>query len=371
MPKEISLYFHWPFCEKKCPYCDFNSYVSSTINHELWEKAYLQALQYYLPHLKNKVIKSVYFGGGTPSLMLPSLVNSLLTTLKKYNNNLPITEITLETNPSTFEKQKFIDFQQAGINRLSLGVQSFNEDNLKFLGRNHTAQESLLALEQSNIIFPRTTFDLIMGLPQQTLANWQEELQIALPLIKEHISIYQLTIEEGTPFFIQRVPEALEDIALSMYNYNVEKLAKQGIYRYEISNFAKKNAESIHNLNYWLGGEYIGIGPGAHGRLRINNEWYATFETKNPQQWLKKVINNENNSHIEKIPLSTKERLEEKIMTLLRTNYSLPTEAKNIINPSKLQEFLEHGLLNIKNQKIYSTDQGKLCLNYLLGQLLV
>ena len=299
MISKISVYIHWPFCLKKCPYCDFNSYVAKEISYKDWLTGYFNAIEAQKEFFKNKFIGSIFFGGGTPSLMEPEMVSQIINFFKNHNKvlsenlNIPheeIQEITLESNPSTFEIKRFQDFKQAGVGRLSTGVQSFNSNNLKFLGRNHSAKESLIALEESNKIFNRTSFDLIMGLPNQSFNDWEKELQQAIPYIKEHISIYQLTIEEGTPFYKKKVPEAKEEQAILMYEHNIDVLESIGVNQYEISNFSKQNAQSYHNKNYWVGGEYIGIGPNAHGRVFFNNTWTATKEIKNPLKWLENSL---------------------------------------------------------------------------------
>lgn len=373
---EISIYIHWPFCTKKCPYCDFNSYVSKDIDYKNWLEGYLNSINNQREFFKNKKIKSIFFGGGTPSLMQPEMIFSLIDFFSKHNlkNGFgEIKEITLESNPSTFEIERFRDFKQAGVNRLSTGIQSFNEDSLKFLGRNHNSSEAIRALEESNKIFDRTSFDLIIGLPNQTLSDWKKELDFALQFFKEHLSIYQLTIEEGTPFFRREIPEAKEEVGEELYMHTLKTLEKRDIFQYEISNFSTKGSESIHNINYWKGGEYLGIGPDAHGRIYFNNKWYATKEYVNPKTWLEysKVSNTNNNSLFSEFEeINNKERFEELVITNLRVNSPIDSKITSLLDSSKIDVLIAEGLLINRDGALSSTTKGRLCLNYMIKFLL-
>lgn len=378
---EISIYIHWPFCTKKCPYCDFNSYVSNNIDYKGWLVGFFQSIENQKKFFAGKKIKSIFFGGGTPSLMDPDAVFQLINYFKKHNKDNgfgEISEITLESNPSTFEIKRFKDFKKAGVNRLSTGIQSFKDSSLKFLGRNHSSVEAIKALEKSNEIFERTSFDLIIGLPNQTLEDWKLELDFALQFFKEHISIYQLTIEEGTPFFRWGIPEAKEKIGEELYMYTLEKLESKNIFQYEISNFATKGAESIHNMNYWKGGEYIGIGPNAHGRVFFNNAWFATKEYKNPNIWLqqsqaqqKKSIGSELNPIFDEFTeIKNEERFEELVLTSLRVNSTIDPKIINLLDANKINTLIEEGLLAKNGNEVISTTKGRLCLNYMIQFLL-
>lgn len=378
---EISIYIHWPFCTKKCPYCDFNSYVSNNIDYKGWLVGFFQSIENQKKFFAGKKIKSIFFGGGTPSLMDPDAVFQLINYFKKHNKDNgfgEISEITLESNPSTFEIKRFKDFKHSGINRLSTGIQSFKDSSLKFLGRNHSSVEAIKALEKSNEIFERTSFDLIIGLPNQTLEDWKLELDFALQFFKEHISIYQLTIEEGTPFFRWGIPEATEEIGEELYMYTLEKLESKNIFQYEISNFATKGAESIHNMNYWKGGEYIGIGPNAHGRVFFNNAWFATKEYKNPNIWLqqsqaqqKKSIGSELNPIFDEFTeIKNEERFEELVLTSLRVNSTIDPKIINLLDINKVNSLIAEGLLDKSGNEIISTTKGRLCLNYMIQFLL-
>ena len=378
---EISIYIHWPFCTKKCPYCDFNSYVSNNIDYKGWLVGFFQSIENQKKFFAGKKIKSIFFGGGTPSLMDPDAVFQLINYFKKHNKDNgfgEISEITLESNPSTFEIKLFKDFKKVGVNRLSTGIQSFKDSSLKFLGRNHSSVEAIKALEKSNEIFERTSFDLIIGLPNQTLEDWKLELDFALQFFKEHISIYQLTIEEGTPFFRWGIPEAKEKIGEELYMYTLEKLESKNIFQYEISNFATKGAESIHNMNYWKGGEYIGIGPNAHGRVFFNNAWFATKEYKNPNIWLqqsqaqqKKSIGSELNPIFDEFTeIKNEERFEELVLTSLRVNSTIDPKIINLLDANKINTLIEEGLLAKNGNEVISTTKGRLCLNYMIQFLL-
>lgn len=366
----ISLYIHWPYCLKKCPYCDFNSYVTNFIDHQKWQTAYLNALKQQLHWLNNKPITSVFFGGGTPSLMQPQIIESILNFVKCHNKQDYLQEVTLECNPSTFEIEKFKTFQQIGINRLSIGIQSFNDTNLQFLGRNHNTQEAILALEQANAIFNNVSFDLIMGLPHQTLQDWQQELYTATRFFNKHLSIYQLTIEPNTVFFKNNVQTASEDEGCKMYQWNIEYLTNHNLWQYEISNFAKPQYASIHNINYWRGGEYIGVGPNAHGRVFYKNQWYATQEYKNPNLWLNKALNQDYllEQHQK---LSFHERFEEIIMTSLRMNKSIEKRLLPHLDRNKINTLIQDQLMQELNaQTLQLTNKGRECLNYVISTLL-
>ncbi len=361
----VSIYIHWPFCLKKCPYCDFNSYVRDNVDHKTWYQTYFKDFEAQKHYFANKKIKSIFFGGGTPSLMEASAVAEMIAYFTKHNGE-PIKEITLESNPSTFEIARFKDFKQAGVNRLSTGIQSFSDKNLKFLGRNHNVKEAISALEQSNEIFERTSFDLIMGLPHQSFDELKADLELGLKFFKEHISIYQLTIEEGTLFFKNKVKELNEEVASVFFEYIVNTLYSRGIKQYEISNFALPGCESIHNLNYWRGGEYLGFGPNAQGRVFYNNKWYGTREYKNPNKWLE---SKEKFEEFEEI--STQSRFEELVMTQLRVNEPLPKYLVDLLDKNKINNLVLQGLLSNINGNIQTTKNGILCLNYVIKELLV
>jgi oxygen-independent coproporphyrinogen-3 oxidase len=297
MLKQLSIYIHYPFCKAKCPYCDFNSHVQSEINHQDFLECYNLELEFFAKKIGKRKITSIFFGGGTPSLMPSFLVAGIL---EKISNLWIIAndcEITLEANPTSVESQKFKDFKELGINRLSLGIQAFNGEDLKFLGRQHSLQESIAAIELAKKFFNNFSFDLIYARPKQKIEDWRKELMQALEFSTNHLSLYQLTIEKGTQFFSdfkrQKFVMPDENLASEFYDVTNETMNGNGFEHYEVSNYAKKNYQSKHNLCYWQSGEYIGIGAGAHSRICFENEnsrkRNAIMMIHQPQLWLQKV----------------------------------------------------------------------------------
>lgn len=292
----LALYIHWPFCRSKCPYCDFNSHVRDRIDAGRWERALLDALDHAAGQMPGRRLGSLFFGGGTPSLMAPETVARLIARAKTHWPADPDLEITLEANPTSAEAARFQAFAEAGVNRLSLGVQALREEALRFLGREHDVREALRALEWARKTFPRISFDLIYGRQEQTPADWRAELGQALALAADHLSLYQLTIEAGTAFFQQQRQGALplpgEPAMVAFYETTQAMLEDAGMPAYEISNHARAGAQCRHNLTYWRGGEYIGIGPGAHGRhggRRPDEARTTTRDIRLPERWLEAV----------------------------------------------------------------------------------
>ena len=287
----LAVYIHWPYCVSKCPYCDFNSHVAATIDHAAFRDAYARELKYYAETLPERRVTSVFFGGGTPSLMQPETVAIVIDGIGKHWSVDDNVEITMEANPSSVEADKFTAFRNAGVNRLSLGVQSLREDDLKFLGRAHNADEARRAISLAAKTFSRFSFDLIYARKGQTLPAWEAELREALRMAGEHLSLYQLTVEPSTQFYTlaQRGVELTlpDDDAASMYEATQEIMAGAGLPAYEISNHAKTGAESRHNLTYWHYDDYIGVGPGAHGRYQAGGVRYASDNHRAPDVWLK------------------------------------------------------------------------------------
>ncbi len=360
---EISIYLHYPFCEKKCPYCNFYSIAQSSQNNN-FGKALLQELKNNIPKIKNKKIISVFFGGGTPALMPPQDIEDILSTIKPMLTQN--SEITLEANPSSINKNIMLAFKNAGVNRLSIGVQSFNNQNLNFLGRIHNSQEAIQAIENANNIFDSVSFDIMFGLPNQTLQNLKQDLQIAKNLLKNHFSIYELTIEENTPFHKKNIKPAKEDITEQMYRTIQKFMERQNFNQYEVSNYAKKGYESIHNQNYWLGGEYLGLGPSAHGRLLINNQWLETIQTKNIAQFMENSLSNKSNfTTYNKI--SKQERETEIMLTMLRTNNPISTIN---LNMAKLTQLEKDNLIKLEKEKFMVTQKGMGFNDYLATYLI-
>ncbi len=322
----LGLYIHWPFCLSKCPYCDFNSHVREKIDQKRWQAALLKELEYVAPYTKPHSLVSLFFGGGTPSLMDPECVGSLIEKAKSLFSSTTSLEVTLEANPSTVEAKKFDAFAKAGVNRLSLGVQSLRDDALSFLGRKHSAKDALKALEIAKTYFPRFSFDLIYARPHQTSASWKAELQEALQYAAGHLSLYQLTIEPQTAFAtrMSRGEQMTlgDDPAATLYHLTERLMTEAGLPAYEVSNYARPGQECRHNLLYWNFEDYIGIGPGAHGRITQDGIKYATYHYKAPETWLEAV---EKKGHgLESMqPLSKEERLQEVTLMGLRLTQGL------------------------------------------------
>ena len=291
--QSLGVYFHWPFCLSKCPYCDFNSHVATNVDHVEWRTALLTETRRMASYFGNRRIDSIFFGGGTPSLLEPRTVSALLELVAHHWTIDDRVEITLEANPTSADARRFRDFQVAGINRLSLGVQALDDDSLCFLGRDHTSHEAILAAELAQKIFQRTSIDLIYARPQQEPGAWRAELEQALSLVDDHISLYQLTIEKGTAFYDAerhgKLALPTDELALSLYEITQELLAEAGLPAYEISNHARPGAESRHNLTYWRYQDYLGIGPGAHSRIMVNSQIQALEQIRSPTRWINAV----------------------------------------------------------------------------------
>jgi oxygen-independent coproporphyrinogen-3 oxidase len=293
VPGGFGLYVHWPFCVSKCPYCDFNSHVADTVDAAVWRLNLLAELDHYGNKTKRRQLDSVFFGGGTPSLMPPEIAAALLDRIGDYWDIPDDLEITLEANPSSVEAQKFADFRAAGVNRVSIGIQSFDDAALTFLGRAHSSAEAFDAITIAERSFKRVSLDFIYALPGQSLTAWRAELQAALARGTGHLSLYQLTIEKGTPFYADHRNGAFslpdDDLAAHLYELTAEMTSKAGLPAYEVSNYAQNGQESRHNLVYWRGGDYVGIGPGAHGRLTLVDGCRRTEQIPSPAGWLAAV----------------------------------------------------------------------------------
>lgn len=378
MKKPISIYIHWPFCLAKCPYCDFNSHVREKINQEDFNKSYLKEINYYQETLANSVINSIFFGGGTPSLMNPGLINSILSHLHKLSSFAPDIEITLEANPTSVESNKFKNFKSSGINRVSVGIQSLNPENLNFLGRKHSKYEAINAINLAAEIFTNYSFDLIYALPNQLSDSWAAELENALKFAKYHLSLYQLTIEKGTKFFNDfrekkfNLPSDLK--AVEMYNLTREITASYGFIDYEISNYAKPGFECKHNLAYWNYEDYIGIGPGAHGRY--NNK--ATMTYHSPEKWLTQVDLASNGIQNLK-ELNAEEIIQEFVIMNIRKKHGISKEHfasklykkfSEVFTQQKIQQLEREGLAIDTPSNFVLTNKGKLVLNQVVHFLL-
>jgi len=293
----FGVYVHWPFCLSKCPYCDFNSHVRhGGVDEARFVRAYEAEIAATAARIPGRTVSSIFFGGGTPSLMQPSSVQSILDAIGKHWAVASDVEVSLEANPTSVEATRFRGYRAAGVNRVSLGVQALDDTVLKELGRLHTADEALAAVKVARSIFERYSFDLIYARPRQTLDAWEAELKRAIAEAAEHLSLYQLTIESGTPFFgLHKAGKLVipdDDLGRDLYDLTQRVCADAGLPAYEISNHARPGAECRHNLVYWRGHEYAGVGPGAHGRLNIDRRRIATETEKRPEAWLERVETN-------------------------------------------------------------------------------
>lgn len=378
----LGLYIHWPFCLSKCPYCDFNSHVRESIDQKRWKAALLKELEHAAQNQQDRTLVSVFFGGGTPSLMEPDTVAALLETVQSLFKTSDDLEVTLEANPSTVEAERFKGFREGGINRLSLGIQSLDDQALSFLGRRHSAKEALNALEIATTYFPRFSFDLIYARPHQTAASWRAELLEALTFAKGHLSLYQLTIEPQTVFATRALrgeEMTLEnDSAAFLYEMTEELMQMAGIPAYEVSNYAQPTQECRHNLLYWNFEDYIGIGPGAHGRIRSEGHKWATTRYKAPETWLEAVETHGQGLQTSQL-LSPLEKLHE--LTLMGLRLTKGLEVKRIFEETGLElqqayhlhdlDLLEkEGLLKRTDTHLIPTFDGRLRLNSLIAFLL-
>jgi len=318
----FGLYLHWPFCLAKCPYCDFNSHVRhEAVDQDRFVRAFNRSLAYQARLAPHRMVTSIFFGGGTPSLMAPKTVEALLAAIQTHFSVSAKAEISMEANPTSVEATRLADYRRAGVNRLSIGVQALNDHDLKALGRKHSVEEAVAAIQLAQRSFERTSFDLIYARPNQTVDDWRQELMQAIDLAAEHLSLYQLTIEPGT-MFEQRVRAGQlkplgDDDARRLFDITQDICASRGLPAYEISNHARPGAESIHNLTYWRYGEYAGIGPGAHGRLLINGQRIALIQERHPETWLK-TIEASDDATIERDVLTTEQQAHELVLMGLR-----------------------------------------------------
>lgn len=382
---EFGLYVHWPFCKSKCPYCDFNSHVREQIDQKIWAEALVTELKYFAEMTKGQKLSSIFFGGGTPSLMSPKTVQAVIDAAQSSWHFINDIEITLEANPTSIEAKKFKDFKVAGVNRVSIGVQSFIDDDLKALGREHSATEAKCAIEIADDTFDRYSFDLIYARENQNLSNWERELSDALNFTNGHISLYQLTIEPGTAFHTRfkrgdlTVPD--DEDAAEFYNLTQDITSDFGLPAYETSNHASAGQESRHNLIYWNYGSYAGIGPGAHGRiLTPDSKRLATRTHLAPEIWLKRVQENNYGAHPFET-VSPREQAEEWLMMGLRLAEGVCiNDCKNLTgyNFDDLIDPRQFDLMQREEFLIYdqttdilkTTAQGALCLNAILGRII-
>jgi len=375
----FGLYVHWPFCEAKCPYCDFNSHVSRGIDQDDWQRAYLSAISAYGEETADRVLNSVYFGGGTPSLMEPGVVAAILEKVSQTWTLANDIEITLEANPSSVEAARFKGYRNAGINRVSLGVQALNDADLRRLGRLHDVKTALSALEIARTTFDRVSFDLIYARQDQTFPQWRAELAQALALEPRHLSLYQLTVEPGTAFGdrfnrgkLRGLPD--EDLAADLFELTQEMTTAAGLPAYEVSNHAGLNEESRHNLIYWHGGDYVGIGPGAHGRITKVGRRFATETALQPSDWLSQASSGAN-GEMRRVELTREDHAAEYLMMSLRTRTGLDCVRFQEILGSGLSiniinDLVNDGLLRRKRHRLIATQRGITVLNAVVSALL-
>ncbi len=375
----FGLYVHWPFCLAKCPYCDFNSHVCAQIDLARWKRAYVAEIRRAGEQAPGRVLNSIYLGGGTPSLMAPDLVDVIIGTARKtwaFSNRI---EITLEANPTSVEADRFRAFREAGVNRVSVGVQALNDRDLARLGRMHTAKEAMQAFETARTVFDRANLDLIYARQDQTLAAWQEELMQATELAADHLSLYQLTIEEGTAFARRLAQGGLrglphEDLAADMYLATQEICEQAGFPAYEISNHARRGSESRHNLVYWRAGDYAGVGPGAHGRLTIGENRHATQAAPDPARWLDRVEKAGSGEHLCQ-RLSDIDRATEYLMMGMRITEGISLDRLGRwISLDDLEkpivELVDLGMVRRSSGQLCATPKGRPVLNAVLRKLL-
>jgi putative oxygen-independent coproporphyrinogen III oxidase len=364
----FGVYVHWPFCLSKCPYCDFNSHVRhAAIDEARFARAFAREIETTAARVPGREVTSIFLGGGTPSLMQPQTVGAILEAIGQHWRVAPDAEVTLEANPTSVEATRFAGYRAAGVNRVSLGVQALNDVSLKELGRLHSAREALDAVAIARKSFDRYSFDLIYARPDQTPAMWADELSLAIAEAAEHLSLYQLTIEEGTPFFGLHAAGKLktpdESVARALYDVTQEVCARHDLPAYEISNHAREGAECRHNLVYWRGQEYAGIGPGAHGRLDIGSARHATATEKRPEAWLMRV---EANGHgvVTDDALNREERADEFLLMGLRLREGIDPEryaalSGRAIDPRRIAVLREEGAITVDaNGRLRVTQAG-------------
>ena len=377
-PDQMGVYIHWPFCAAKCPYCDFNSHVRGDFDQEVWAQAYIKALEHYSELIPEKQVVSIFFGGGTPSLMKSETVGSIIDTIQKnwrISNDL---EVTLEANPTSVEINKFKGFYDVGVNRVSLGVQAFNDAELKFLGREHSVDEALRAIEIAGQVFDRYSFDLIYARPNQTLEQWEEELKRAADYARGHLSLYQLTIERNTPFYMRhsrgefKIPDDVQ--GADFYQVTQDILEGAGLPAYEVSNHAAAGQECRHNLLYWHMADYIGVGAGAHGRFMNGAEKFASRDHSAPDVWLKRVQEQGHGAHpFEK--LTAEDRFIEGLFMGLRLRDGISMvelekrtglSLSDVVDLQKLDTVINEGWVIKTDETLYLTREGLLRLNALI-----
>lgn len=363
----------------KCPYCDFNSHVSATIDQHRWLRAYLSELDRVGLETSGRVLRSVFFGGGTPSLMDPEIVAAILEKIRRLWPAANDLEVTLEANPTSIEAGRFRGYRDGGVNRISMGAQALNDEDLRKLGRLHTVAEARKAFDIARATFDRVSFDLIYARQDQTLDAWRSELSEALSMAVDHLSLYQLTIEDGTAFGdryargrLRGLPE--DDLSADMYGLTQDLCDAAGFNGYEVSNHAKLGEESRHNLIYWRYGDYAGIGPGAHGRLTLGGHRYATEALRQPGAWLNAVESN-GSGEMPREAVSGIDQACEFLMMGLRLREGIDMNRYQdlrglSLNPNKINELVDLNVISLTGNRLTTTDRGRVLLNAVIRDLL-
>ena len=382
-PEPLALYIHWPFCLSRCPYCDFNAHVRDVIPQQRFRAALRRELAWEAARLDRRPLGSIFFGGGTPSLMDPETVALLLEDARTLFDPVPGMEVTLEANPTSIEISRLSALREAGVNRISIGIQSLDATALDSLGRRHSVAQAVAALEIARGLFPRISFDLIYARPGQTIPAWRDELRRALTLAADHLSLYQLTIEPGTAYeALHRRGEIVlpeEDLAAALYDTTAEEAARFGLLPYEISNYARPGAESRHNLRYWRYGDYAGIGPGAHGRITLGGRLLATRRHRAPEPWADRV---ERGGHglTEETPLTPQETTREMLLMGLRLAEGIAADRflartgrslESALDAGALRRATEEGYVTWHDGRLTATPDGRRRLDALLPFLVV
>ncbi len=381
MTDALALYVHWPFCLAKCPYCDFNSHVRERIDQTRFAATLRRELATEAARLGRRRLTSVFFGGGTPSLMDASTVGALVDDAVRYFDPADDLEITLEANPTSIEAGRLAGYRTAGVNRVSIGIQSLDETALRLLGRQHSAAEAVAALALARRLFPRVSFDLIYARPGQDLADWRAELRAALAIAADHLSLYQLTIEPATPFeALYRQGKIVlpdEDTAAALYDATEEECARVGLLAYEVSNYARRGEESRHNLAYWRYLDYAGIGPGAHGRITVDGSLHATRRHRAPEVWAERVERIGHGLTADEV-VPAEERAREALLMGLRltegielARFEVRTECKltQSVDADVLAKCMQEGYLTLTRERLMATREGRLRLDSLLTAL--
>jgi putative oxygen-independent coproporphyrinogen III oxidase len=371
----FGLYIHWPFCQAKCPYCDFNSHVVAKIDQKAWQDAYLSEIDRVGAETEGRILRSVFFGGGTPSMMDPAVVDAILTRVRATWGMANDIEITLEANPTSVEAARFAGYRDAGVNRVSMGIQALNDADLKALGRLHGRDEALRAFEIARANFARVSFDLIYARQGQALQAWEAELQEALTLAVDHLSLYQLTIEDGTAFGdryaagkLRDLPD--DDLAADMYALTQEICENAGFVGYEVSNHARPGCESLHNQIYWRYGDYAGIGPGAHGRLTLGGRRFATETGLAPLPWLAQVRQT-GTGELARQELDAAAQATERLLMGLRLTEGVALDRLDYASLSyKIKDLTDMGMVEICDERLRTTARGRPVLNAVLRALL-